>query len=212
MFINREEAANLLAEKLLKYKNSDGVILAVPRGGVPLGYVLSKKLNLPLDLVMTKKIGHPASPEYAIGSVSLHGRILSEHARGISEHYIEEQTQKLRQQMLQKLKIYDGRRKQYELKNKNVILVDDGIATGSTLMAAIEIIRTRHPKKIIIAVPVSPVDTARTISSMVDEFICLLTPDNFQGVGQFYEDFSQVRDEEVIDFLRQNEKLFSNDR
>lgn len=210
MFLNRNEAANLLALRLTQYKNCNGVILAVPRGGVPLGCVLSEKLNLPLDLVMTKKIGHPAHPEYAIGSVSLHGITLGKHATGISEKYIAAEAKKLRKQMTDRLQLYNGKRKQIDLKGKTVILVDDGVATGSTLMAAIEIVRKHQPGKIVVAVPVSPYDTAQTLTAAADEFVCLSIPEIFYGVGEFYADFKQVDDEEVIALLRQAEKKQAN--
>ncbi len=206
MFTDRIQAANLLAKPLAKYKNTNGVILAVPRGGVPLGYVLSEKLNLPMDLIMTKKIGHPAHPEYAIGSVSLHGIILDDQASGVSQEYIDEQVKKLRKEMLERLEKYDGKRKQYSLENKIVIIVDDGVATGNTIISAVEMVRTHDPEKIIVAVPVSPPDTAKSLSRLVDEFICLSVPQHFYGVGQFYDDFSQISDEEVIRYLHQSEK------
>ncbi|HET6991913.1 MAG TPA: phosphoribosyltransferase family protein [Bacteroidia bacterium] len=207
MFTDRIHAANLLVKPLTKYKNCNGVILALPRGGVPLGFVLSQKLNLPLDLIMTKKIGHPAHAEYAIGSVSMQGMILDEQARGVSREYIDEEVKKLRKQMMEKMNLYDGKRKHYELKDKIVILVDDGVATGNTIFSAIEIVRSLQPEKIVVAVPIAPPETVRELEKAVDELICLSVPEDFRGVGQFYEDFSQVSDEEVIAYLKQSEKF-----
>ncbi len=166
-----------MVKPLAKYKNCDGVILAIPRGGVPIGSVLSKKLNLPLDLVMTKKIGFPGHSEYAIGSVSLQGMILDDQASKIPKEYIDGEVQKLRKQLLEKLKLYDGKRKEVVLKDKIVIIVDDGLATGNTMFAAVDIIRTLQPEKIIVAVPVSPEETAKSLARVVDEFICLEIPD-----------------------------------
>ena len=152
---DRKEAGILLSQKLEKYQNSDAIILAVPRGGVPIGYEISKNLRLPLDIILSKKIGHPLNKEYAIGAVSLDSTIIDKHP-DIPKEYIEREIKQLRESMKDKYNLYMGYRKPANIKGKTVIVVDDGIATGNTLLASIEMLKKRHPKKIIVAVPVVP--------------------------------------------------------
>jgi len=211
MFTNREEAGNLVAEKLLQYKaNKDAVVVTIPRGGVVTGYAIAKKLSLPLEIVLSKKIGHPFNKEYAIGAVTLKNSILSDAALEVSQVYIHDETEQIRKLLKQRLDSYYGDRKPMDLKDKIVILVDDGIATGNTMISCIQLIETQKPSKIIVALPVAPPSAFKKIKEMeeVDEEICLSTPANFQAVGQFYEEFSQVDDKEVIELLKKaNEKI-----
>ena len=207
MFKDRQEAAKLLAEKLGKYKNDDGIVLAIPRGGIPIGFVIANEFNFPLEIILSKKIGHPNNPEFAIGSVSLEGALIDDNVKNIPKMYIQIETEKIQKQLKEKFKMFMGDRKLADLRNKTVIIIDDGIATGNTLLSSIKAIKKRNPNKIIVAVPVAPPTTADKFKKEVDEFICLLTPQNFLGVGQFYYDFSQVSDEEVIRLLeRANNK------
>ncbi|MFA5297955.1 MAG: phosphoribosyltransferase family protein [Lutibacter sp.] len=211
MFLNRIEAANLLAEKLAHYKNNEEVVIVtIPRGGVPMGYEISKKLNVPLEVVLSKKIGHPFNKEYAIGAVTLENVILSHVASEVSQVYIHEETERIRALLKQRIDWYYGEKKPMNLKDKIVILVDDGIATGNTMISCIQLIELQKPSKIIVALPVAPPSALKKIKEMeeVDEAICLSTPMNFQAVGQFYEEFNQVNDQEVIDLLKKaNESL-----
>lgn len=202
MFNNREDAALKLAEKLEKYKNTNGVILAIPRGGVPIGFTISKKLNLPLEIILSKKIGHPFNPEYAIGSVTMNNIIINENNNDVSKEYIQKEHLKILNKLKEKYKIFMGEQNQTDLKNKTVIIVDDGIATGNTILAALEDIKQNKPKEIVIATPVAPISVASKISKLVNEFICLELPLEFMAVGQFYNNFSQVSDEEVIDLIK----------
>lgn len=205
MFVNREEAGNLLAEKLIGYKNNEGVVIvAIPRGGVPVGYEISKKLNVPLEIVLSKKIGHPFNKEYAIGAVTLENAILSDAASEVSSVYIHEETEQIRALLKQRLALYYGEKKPMNLKDKIVILVDDGIATGNTMISCIQLIQLQKPSKIIVALPVSPPSAFKKIKEMkeVDEAICLSTPISFQAVGQFYGEFNQINDKEVIELLK----------
>lgn len=204
MFQNRLDAASKLAEKLSRYKNTDAVVLAIPRGGVTIGKEIADKLNIPLEIILSKKIGHPRNPEFAIGSVSELGMVINDAIMDISMDYIQNEAARLQLQLKEKYKLFMGDRKPTDLKNKIVILVDDGIATGNTILATINMIKKKIPKKLIVAVPVAPPDTARKINKEVDEMICLLTPADFYAVGQFYADFSQVSDEEVIKMLGTN--------
>lgn len=207
MFKDRYEAAMLLVKKLEKYKNKNGIILAVPRGGIPIGYYIAKELDLPLEIILSKKIGHPQNSEYAIGSVSLHGKIINDDLTNVSMDYINTESERILIGLKEKFKLYMGNRKATDLKDKTVIIVDDGIATGNTILATLEMIKKSKPKEIIIAVPVAPPTTAKKLSMLVDELICLYTPEDFMGVGQFYESFSQVTDDEVIKFLDDASKI-----
>jgi predicted phosphoribosyltransferase len=197
---DRIEAAILLSEKLKKYKNSNSVVFAVPRGGVPLGYEIAKNLRLPLDIVLSKKIGHPSNKEFAIGAVSLVSSVLDKHP-DVPKEYIKNEITRLRTVLRNKYKLYRGDREPLDIKDKNVILVDDGIATGNTLLASIEMLRKRHPAKIIVAVPVLPYDTVPIFEKQTDELIYLIASKHFSGVGSFFENFQQVEDDEVIQML-----------
>ncbi|MFV5699890.1 phosphoribosyltransferase [Flavobacterium sp. ZT3R17] len=197
---DRIEAGLLLAEKLKTYQNSNSIILAVPRGGVPIGHEIAKKLHLPLDIVLSKKIGHPYNKEFAIGAVSLDSMIIDEHP-GVSNVYIDEEITRLRKLLKEKYQLYMGNREPMDIKGKNVILVDDGIATGNTLLASIKMLRKQKPAKIIVAVPVLPYGTVAMFERNTDEFIYLIASKSFRGVGGFYEEFDQVEDEEVVKIL-----------
>lgn len=201
IFKDRNEAGLLLSEKLMKYKDSDTVVLAVPRGGVPVGNIIAKKLNLPLDIVLSKKIPHPLNKEFAIGAVSLDSIIVDEHLN-IPNHYIKDETIRLRELLQEKYELYRGKQKPLEINGKNIIIVDDGIATGNTLLASIEMLRKKNPKKIIVAAPVIPYDRVKIFEQKADEFVYLIASKYFSAVGQFYEQFNQVADDEVIQILR----------
>jgi predicted phosphoribosyltransferase len=197
---DRIEAGLLLSEKLKKYQNSDTIVLAVPRGGVPVGYVIAKSLHLPLDIVLSKKIGHPNNKEFAIGAVSSDSMILDEHPN-IPKKYIDDEIIRLRQLIKEKYELYMGNRKPLDIKGKNIILVDDGIATGNTLLASINMLRKKNPAKIIVATPVIPYDNVPVFEKNTDEFVYLIASKYFRGVGGFYEEFNQVEDAEVIQLL-----------
>lgn len=212
IFKNRTEAAKLLVEKLKKRDTTNAVVLAVPRGGVPVGYEIAKSLHLPLDIFLSKKIGHPYNPEYAIGSVTLEGAVLNGRAANIDLAYIKAQTEKIREQLRERYKKFRGDRPPLDVTGKTVILTDDGVATGNTLFAAIEDLRKKVPARIIVAVPVSPPETAKKLRRLADELICLFTPDDFYGVGQYYEDFGQVEDTEVLALMEKaGEKVDANE-
>lgn len=200
MFTNRAEAGRLLANRLAVYKHKKAVILAVPRGGLPIGAVLAKELELPLEVVLIKKIGHPLNKEYAIGAVSLNHIVLDKQAADISMDYIISETKCLRAVLTERKNEFYKNRKPHKLKNKIAIIVDDGIATGNTILATAQLVHEESPSKIIVAVPVAPLSTVLKISSSsyIDEVICLQQPMDFRGVGEFYENFAEVSDEEAI--------------
>lgn len=202
---NRQEAAELLAARLAKYKGEKGVVLAVPRGGVPLGAYIAKQLGMPLEVALTKKIGHPLNSEFAIGAVSLDSVAVDERA-DVPEEYIAEETARIRQSLRQKYKLFMGNRQHSPLQNSVAIIVDDGIATGKTLEATIKLIKKEQPCKIVVAVPVAPPSTGERFSQLADDFVCLMLPSGFQAVGQFYEEFGQVSDDEVIKLMQEQGK------
>lgn len=208
MYTDRTEAGFLLAEKLEEYGKTDAIVLAIPRGGVPLGFIVSQKLNLPLEVVLSKKIGHPLHKEYAIGAVTLKSRILSDASADISSEYIEAETKKIRAKLSERFQEYYGDRKPLSLDDKTLIIVDDGIATGNTMISIIMMLQSEHPKKVVVAVPVAPPDAIRNLkeSPFVDEVICPLVPDYFTAVGQFYESFEQVDDKKVIEYLKKSDQ------
>lgn len=206
MFKNREEAGTLLYKELKAYTNNKNcVIVAIPRGGVPLGNHIAKKLNLPLEVVLSKKIGHPFHKEYAIGAVTLKNRILSEAAAEVSRVYIDEETGQIRDLLQRRHDYYYGNKSPIALNDKIVIVVDDGVATGNTLISSIKFIQQQEPAEIIVALPVAPSSAIKKIKKLpfVTHTICLLEPRNFHAVGQFYEDFSQVNDDEVMRLLNE---------
>ena len=204
IFKDRIEAGNLLAVKLKPYKSDTTIIMAIPRGGVPIGYEIAEQLNLPLEVVLSKKIGHPLHKEYAIGAVTLKNKILSDAASEISQNYIEEETKRIRALLAKRYQDYYGQKNPLQLKNKTIILVDDGIATGNTILSTIEMIHDEQPKKIIVAVPVASQSALQKLqnSDFVDEVICLTAPSHFRAVGQFYQNFDQVDDVEVKALLQ----------
>jgi putative phosphoribosyl transferase len=201
-FNDRYDAAMQLAPLLEKYKNEKGVILAVPRGGVPIGYYLAKYLDFPLDLLMTKKLGHPGNEEFAIGAVSLEGSVVEE-TMGVPEQYIREETRRIREQLKERYIKFMGNKEPVDIKGKIIIVVDDGVATGRTILSTIKILRNKEPRKIVVAVPVASEEAADRIKEVVDDFICLHTPYPFYGVGRFYADFTQVEDEDVLLLLNE---------
>lgn len=206
MFQDRFEAGRLLAKKLAAYKEKkDAIILAIPRGALQIGSALAQELHVPLGIVLTKKIPYPGNEELAIGAVSLQGIVVDEElvrGEGISPDYIAGQVKELRKKMQDRYVQYVGKRKQFSLKGKTVILVDDGVAMGSTMLAAIAVVRKEKPKKIIVAVPVGPADTIAKLQAKADAVICLHIPEFFPAIGAFYQEFPQVEDEEAIALLR----------
>ncbi len=201
-FIDRYDAAMQLAKKLEKYKGENGVVLAVPRGGVPIGYFIAGQLGFELDLLMSKKLGHPYNEEFAIGAVGLEDEIIEE-TQGISLEYINEEVNNIHRQLKERYTKFMGDKKPVDITGKIVIVVDDGVATGRTILATLEMLRRKNPAKLLVAVPVSSREAAERIRKEVDEFVCLYTPFPFYGVGRFYRDFSQTTDEEVITLLRE---------
>jgi putative phosphoribosyl transferase len=204
---NRVEAGRQLA-KALKTVGKDAIVLAVPRGGVVVGFEVAKALGIPLDIIVTKKIGAPDNPELALGAVAEDGSfILDEDVLRqvyVPKDYVEEEVERIRQEIRRRLVRYRGDVPYPNLKNCEVIVVDDGVATGSTLKATLRLLRGKDAKTITVAVPVGPPDTIRELERLADRVVCLHTPTIFYAIGQFYEDFSQTNDEEVTELLRRS--------
>ena len=205
-FLNRAEAGRLLAEKLEKYAGRDDVIvLGLPRGGVPVAYEVAKRLRVPLDVFIVRKLGVPGFEELAAGAIASGGvRVLNQdvmRALPNADETIESITSRETAELERREQSYRDGRPAPELRNRVVILVDDGLATGATMHAAVKALRHRGVAKIVVAVPVGPPDTCREFEDEADETICASTPEFFQAVGQYYEDFSQTSDEEVCELL-----------
>ncbi len=209
MFRNRTDAGIQLTQRLQEYKEMKGVlILALPRGGVVTGFEVASSLKAPLDVLIVRKIGAPLQPELAVGAVSETGTIVLNQnvisAYGISKDYIENEVLRQKEEISRRAKLYRRGRGIADLKDKTIILVDDGVATGATMKAAIITLKREKIRKLVVALPVAPPDVAIEIKSMVDEFICIETPPYFMAVGNHYTDFSQVLDGEVVDILRKS--------
>lgn len=200
MFTNRIEAGMMLAERLKKYKGTDAVILAVPRGGVPVAFAVAKELGLPVQLVLAKKIGHPLNKEYAIGAAGLTDYFVVPHDN-VPEAYIRQEVAVIRTRLNEMQQQFMGGKEAIGLKGKQLIVIDDGIATGNTLLATVNLLRKMNPSELVIAVPVASASAVEKLSEVADEVVALLVPDEFYGVGAFYEDFSQVTDDEVKRYL-----------
>lgn len=206
MFKNRQEAGGKLATKLQSYKATENlIVLAIPRGGVVVGRELANRLKTPLDIIITKKIGAPGNPELAIGAVGPEGEeVIDEQLAervGANEEYIQEQKEEIKAEIKRREKELRGDRPQPELKDKIIILTDDGVATGATMLAAIEVLRQHHPKKVVVAVPVIARDTLGKLEAQADTVVYLEAPLMFFAVGQFYKEFSQTTDKEVKQLL-----------
>jgi putative phosphoribosyl transferase len=205
MFKNREDAGEQLAKKLKKFKGKKAVVYALPRGGIELGIIISRQLKLPLDLIIARKIGHPNNPEYAIAAVCENSVLVTEkgEVEKVDRKWFYTQVERERNEAKRRRNLYLGEKKSIPAKNKTAVIVDDGVATGLTLRAAIEEIKLQKPEKIIVAVPVMPKETyAQLLEAGVDEIICLEIPVFFAGaVGSYYKNFPQVTDEEVIGVL-----------
>lgn len=206
MFKNREEAGKLLAEKLVSFKGGNTIVLAIPRGGVVVGKVIAGFLGCPLDILVVKKLGAPGNSELAIGAVAPNGVVYWDEvivgSVGADEEYKNEELRIKNEELKEREEYLRGGKGPLELDGKTVVLTDDGVATGATTIAAIRAVRNMEPKKVILAVPVIAGDTVEKIKKEVDELIYLEAPWDFYAVGQFYEEFGQVEDDEVKKLLK----------
>jgi len=207
-FRDRQEAGQLLAKELAPLQGrKDLLVLGVPRGGVVVAYEVAQALGAPLDVYITRKIGAPYNPELAIGAVASDGTLVLDReliARfGVPDSYVQEETARQRQEIKRRLAAYRGSRPEMDLQGKTVILVDDGVATGATVLASLRAIKARQPAQLILAVPVGPADALQVLSAEADQVVCLYTPELFWAVGAFYAVFDQTSDAEVIELLQE---------
>lgn len=206
MFKDRASAGKLLAAELSKYKGQSEVVLAVPRGGIPVAYPIAKELGLPLNIVFTKKIGHPANKEYAIGAASLTDYFVIPQL-DVTQDYIQKELKHIRNRLKTMRQKFMGDQKDCTISGKTVIIVDDGVATGNTLLSTVGVIKKGNPSHIVVAVPVASKEAMERLQKEADEVITLLIPESFYGVGAFYKNFNDVTDEEVIFYLNKMNNL-----
>ncbi|HEY5995181.1 MAG TPA: phosphoribosyltransferase family protein [Gallionellaceae bacterium] len=204
-FLNRDDAADKLAEKLQTYRGQNPLVLAIPRGAVPMARILAEKLAGEVDVVLVRKLRAPGNPELAIGAMDETGWVyLADYALQMaSQEHIEREKQIQMEIMRKRREQYTPVRPPLDPAGRSVIVVDDGLATGSTMIAALHAIRAKKPQKLICAVPVAPPDTLEKVAPLADEMVCLYAPEMFYAVGQFYMDFPQVSDEQVMELLAQ---------
>ena len=212
MFRDRVDAGRRLADAVAEAVESrECVVLAIPRGGVVIGFEIASRLRCPLDVVVPRKLGAPYQPELAVGAVAEDGSVVIEEEIaklvGASEEYINMIKENEVKEIKRRVMKYRQGRAPIDILGKTVILVDDGIATGATMRAAIKYVKSLGASRIIVAVPVAPPETVEKIRREVDEFICLYTPSEFYAIGQFYESFEQTSDEEVINLIRKNKEM-----
>src|SRR5216110_1408823 len=213
-FQDRTEAGRLLAEKLRQYANrSDVIVLALPRGGVPVGFEVARQLNAPLDVFVVRKLGVPGHEELGMGAIAtgvvriLHEGIVRE--LGISPETIEAVSAREQAEIERRERLYRGDRPAPTIKCRTVVIVDDGLATGSTMKAAIQAVRQQDPRQVIVAVPTAPSETCEQLKESADHVVCALTPEPFFAVGSSYADFSQTTDEEVRELIASAANLSS---
>lgn len=207
-FKNRVEAGEKLACALSKYANQEGIVYPLPRGGIPLGVEIAKALNMPLDLIIPRKIGHPLNPEYAICALAENGELVCNEweVSQVDPDWFQEKVNSEREEARRRRERYLGGREPLPVAGKTVILVDDGIATGLTMRAAIRDAKYHHPVRVVVAIPVTPKDTAELLRQEVDELVALDIPEHYLGaVGAYYEEFPQITDEAVIAMLQMTE-------
>ena len=208
MFRDRYEAGRKLVPALKKYENQkDAIVIGLPRGGVVTAYEVARHLHLPLDIVCPRKVGSPYNPELAIGAVTHTGACFFNddiiRQLEVSKDYMAREVAKEKKVSEQRQQTYRKGRPPLDIKGKIVILVDDGLATGATMKAAIQWVRSEKANQVVVAVPVSPPETLVEVEAMADDVVCLYAPPFFQAVGQFYENFSQTTDEEVLQLLQE---------
>jgi predicted phosphoribosyltransferase len=211
IFRDRTDAGKHLAATLAKYANrTDVLVLALPRGGVPVAYEVAKEIGAPLDVFLVRKLGVPGHEELAMGAIASGGvRVINEDIvsyLGIPEEVIDAVAEVEQRELERREVAYRGDRSPPDVNGRIVILIDDGLATGSTMRAAAAALRKQHPARIVVAVPVSSPETCNEFRSEVDEIVCAVTPEPFRGVGMWYRDFSQTTDEEVRELLERGKE------
>ena len=216
LFRDREDAGQRLAKELARFKDQRPVVLALPRGGVPVGFEVARALDAPLDVILVRKLGSPISPELAIGAIAegidgepvLDEQIVAE--LDVEKAYIEAEIARQKREIARRQQLYAAARPALDIRDTTAIVVDDGIATGATMKAAVRAARRRQPRKLVLAVPVAPEEVIERLRQEVDEVACLSMPEDFGAVGMFYSDFSSVEDDVVIGLLKHAALLRAN--
>ncbi len=207
-FSDRVDAGKNLAKALSNFDSKNGLVLAIPRGGVVVGFEIAQALRLPLDVIIPHKLGAPYNPELAIGAITEDGStVLDENLIAyldVTRKYIFEESERQKIEIERRLGLYRQNLPSLDLKGKDVIVVDDGIATGSTMKAALLSVKNKGATTITVAIPVGPPSTIKELEKQANKVVCLYMPEYFQAIGQFYDDFSQTTDDEVIGLLREN--------
>jgi putative phosphoribosyl transferase len=214
LFPDRAEAGRRLASELLRrlpqIRDEDPLVLAIPRGGVPVGYEVARSIDAPLDLFIARKLGAPGHEELGIGAVAPGGtRFLDLEAirmLGVSDAYVEDVTRKERAELERRLRCFRGDRPPPRVEGRSVVLVDDGLATGVTALASLTALRLQRPRRLVLAAPVCSVEGAQAVAPQADDVVCVAIPDRFFGVGAWYHDFTQTTDEEVVELLRRGQE------
>lgn len=210
IFTDRKQAGRQLAERLQRFKDENPLVLALPRGGVPIGFEVAKQLEAPLDLVLVRKIGVPFQPELAYGAIVDGDQpelVVNEEVEAflhLSKEFLAEQSTRELKEIARRRELYLAGRARPEIRRRTVLVVDDGIATGMTVRASLKALRRGGPKKLVLAVPVAPEETIKSLHEDADEIVCLAMPRDFYAISQFYRDFRQVSDDEVIALLKQS--------
>lgn len=207
MFRDRKESGQLLAKRLRRYAGSENaIVLGLPRGGVVTAFEVATALDLPLDVLVVRKLGAPGYPELAMGAVTRGGvRVLNEDVirqLHVSKAEIDAVAEREELEVARRELLFRDNRPPLDIRGRTVIVVDDGLATGSTMFAAVRLLQSRNPARIVIAIPVAPVETVERLRREVQELVCLMMPPSFNAVGEWYADFAQVRDDEVVELLR----------
>jgi putative phosphoribosyl transferase len=204
-FADRRDAGRRLAEKLSRFEDERPVVFALPRGGVPVGYEISRALEAPLDVLVSRKLGAPGQPEFGIGAVAAGGvRVLNEDVvrrLGIPEDYVQEITAQELEEVRRRLRYFRDDRPETEVVGRTAILVDDGLATGVTARAAVQALRLRNPRRLVLTAPVCAAQSAALFRTTVDELVCLESPSDLGAIGFWYRNFEQTSDEEVVELL-----------
>ncbi len=208
-FRDRQDAGEQLAAVLRPYRERQPSVLAIPRGGVVVGYVVAKELGAPLDVIVPRKLHAPGNPELAIGAVAHDGTVYLDQALvsslRVDEDYLRHEASEQTEEIRRRMRLYRGDRPLPDLTARTAIVIDDGMATGATMIAALRVVRAMRPQRVVAAIPVAPPDGAQRLGAEADDVVCLHRPVMFYAVGQFYDDFAQTTDDEVIALLRRRE-------
>lgn len=217
-FRDREDAGQRLAKELARFKDQQPAVLALPRGGVPVGFEVARALNAALDVILVRKLGSPITPELAIGAIAesdggepvIDEQIVAE--LDVEKTYIDAEIAHQKHEIARRQQLYAAARPALDIRDMTAIVVDDGIATGATMKAAVRAARRRQPRKLVLAVPIAPEDTIERLRQEVDEVVCLSMPEDFGAVGLFYSDFSPIEDDVVISLLERAALLRSRNK